>query len=28
LKAQNVDVLGTVLNKRVFDIPGFLYNKL
>ena len=28
VQAQNVKVLGTVLNKRVFDIPGFLYKRL
>ncbi len=28
LKDKNVNVLGTVLNKRVFEIPGFLYRKL
>lgn len=28
IKSQKVAVLGTVLNKRVFDIPGFLYKKL
>jgi Mrp family chromosome partitioning ATPase len=28
LRSQNVHVLGTVLNKRVFDIPDFIYRKL
>lgn len=28
VRAQRVEVLGTVLNKRVFDIPSFLYRKL
>ncbi len=28
LTTQKINVLGSVLNKRVFDIPGFLYRKL
>lgn len=28
LATQKVNVLGSVLNKRIFDIPGFLYRKL
>lgn len=28
LATQKINVLGSVLNKRVFDIPGFLYRKL
>lgn len=28
LSTQKINVLGSVLNKRVFDIPGFLYRKL
>lgn len=28
IRAQKVEVLGTVLNKRTFDIPSFLYRKI
>jgi len=28
MKSQNVNVLGTVLNKRSFQLPGFLYRRL
>ena len=28
LRNQGVNVLGTVLNRQVFDIPAFLYNKM
>jgi hypothetical protein len=28
LKDQNVRIMGTVLNKRRFDLPRFLYERL
>jgi len=28
MRAQGVNVIGTVLNKRTFDIPGFLYRRI
>ena len=28
MRSQGVNVIGTVLNKRTFDIPGFLYRRI
>ena len=28
MKAQNVNVVGTVLNKRAYQMPGYLYRRL